>query len=141
MIVAEFDREVLATPPKELVEFARRQVFNLSFEGGHERRSVERTAMVVPGFAQPIDDNFLPIGAPFDVVTRELSSKGAGLVHFDPIFDEKLALFMCFEKESVNLVVQVVWHGPLGPFNGTGVEFIARLKEFPTQAESSWPGA
>lgn len=141
MSVAEFDQKVYKAPPSELVEFARRQVFNALYDKRLERRSVGRTAMVVPGFAQPVDGDSRPIGAPFDIVTRELSSKGADLVHFDPITHDKLALFMRFEHEEVNLLVQVKWRRPLGPFNDCGVEFITRLKDFPFQSESSWPVA
>jgi hypothetical protein len=125
------DRSPVANPPRELVEFAERHVLNLKLYAGAERRSEMRHLLVVPVLAVPVDDDCEPIGSPFHIVTRELSSKGAGLVHFERIQYKKLALQLCLPNSKVNLVARVVWRKPLGPLYGTGLEFIARLKEFP----------
>ena len=135
MTAAVLDNQGVERPPKELVDFAKRQVFNAKFRGRIERRSESRYEMVVPVLVQPVDDDFRAIDSPFRIVTRDISPRGAGLIHFAPIPHNKLALQMCIANTTVNLVARVVWCKPLGPFHGTGVEFIAKLDAFPTRCE------
>lgn len=57
------------------------------------------------------------------------------LIHLVPIPAERLALHMVLVNTEVNLVARVVWRGPLGPFYGTGAEFISKLQHFPQHAD------
>ena len=131
MSTATAIRKMVAHPPRELVDFAKRQAFNAKVHQGSERRANERYTMVLPVVVQPVDEQFNSVGDIFDVVTRDLSPKGVGLIHLDPIFHEFLALHMILANTEVNVVARVVWRSPLGPFCGTGAEFISRLKCFP----------
>jgi hypothetical protein len=126
---------IVAKPPKELFDFAKRQVFNTKSRQGGERRVCERDAIAVPVVVQPVDKRLMPVGGAFHVVTRDLSPKGVGLVHLVPIPGESLALHMVLANTEVNLLVRVVWRGPLGPFYGTGAEFTSKLQHFPQYAD------
>ena len=125
-----------AEPTPELVAFAKRQVVHAKIRRGIERRAEPREMIVIPVLVQEVNDDLAPIGEPIDVVTRDLTSRGAGLVHYAPISENKLVLQMCLDNELVNVVSRVAWRKPLGPFFGTGVEFIDRLEEFPQSRES-----
>jgi len=133
------DSPVVANPTRELVDFVERQVFNEKLHVADDRRSEVRDLMVVMVLAQPVDADYQPIDAPFHLVTRNLSPKGAGLIHFEPILHDRLALQMCIANTIVNLVARIVWCKPLGPFYACGVEFIARLDAFPAGHEFTKP--
>jgi hypothetical protein len=87
--------------------------------------------MVVPVLAQPVDEEFNAIGDPFAIVTRDISSKGVGVVHLRPIAHRFLALQMRLGDEDVNLVAEISWCRPLGPFYYAGGSFVSKLTRFP----------
>ena len=87
--------------------------------------------MAVPVLAQPVDTEHNPIGDPFPMVTRDISSTGIGLVHTDKVEHQLLALQMRLAGKLVNVVVQVLWCQSLGPFEYLGGRFVAKLDGFP----------
>jgi len=135
MPISVIDGPSVAYPSKELLDFAKRQMLATKLNGGIEKRSDKRELIVVTVLVQPVDDECQPIESPFHVVTRDLSPTAVGLVHLDVILHDKLALQMCLANTVVNIFGRVVWCEPLGPFYGTGVEFIAKLDTFPTRGE------
>lgn len=129
---------VALKPPAELVSFVERQIRDARSYVGLERRSERRYLMAVPLWVQPVDGQFKAIGPPFAAVTRDISPKGIGLVHTQPIDPQLLALRMSLADEEVILAAEVVWCRPLGPFYYIGGEFFAKLESFPrSSAESS----
>ena len=50
-----------------------------------ERRLAERYPLQVVAMATPLDEQFRPTGAPFPVLTRDISPSGIGLVHSRPL--------------------------------------------------------
>ncbi len=121
-------------PPKELVSFVERQVRNARTYRGVERRSDRRYLMVVPVLVQPVDEQSNAMGAPFAVVTRDISPKGIGLVHSEPIDHRWVALQMSLAGEEVNVGAEVLWSKAFGPFYYIGADFIAKLERFPRPA-------
>ena len=87
--------------------------------------------MVVPALVQPVDEKFNAIGDCFTVVTRDISPKGIGLVHSRRLDQKLLALQMRLADEEVNVVVEVLWCRPFGPFEYIGGRFVAKLNGFP----------
>jgi hypothetical protein len=120
------------SPPKELIDFAERHVRNAIPHDQSERRSERRHFMVVPVLAVPVDEQFRPIGDPTAIVTRDISSHGIGLVHLRPLELGLLALRMQLAGEEVNVVIELAWSKPLGPFELSGGRFVAKLKHLPS---------
>ena len=125
------DPPVLRQAPAELVSFVERHIRDAQPYADKERRSERRYLMVLPVTAQPVDQQYVAIGAPLAVVTRDISPKGIGLVHTEPIDRTLLALQMSLADEEVNLVADVHWCRALGPFYYFGGEFVKRLQGFP----------
>lgn len=50
-----------------------------------ERRLTRRYPLKVVAMATPLDEHFQVIGAPFPVLTRDISTTGIGLVHSRPL--------------------------------------------------------
>lgn len=123
------------TAPAELVSFVQRLVRNARAYAGVERRSARRELLVVPVQVVPVDHAFTPIGDEFTVVTRDISPHGIGLVHFERLKHRLLAMQTHLCGEEANLVGEIVWQKPLGPFELIGCRFVARLREFPHQDE------
>jgi len=117
-------------PPPELVDFVKRQIREAQVYGGKERRSEERYLMLVPVLVQPVDAQCNPIGDPFVAVTRDISRKGIGLVHGQPIPHPLVALRMSLAGEEVNVVARLLWSEVLGPYYYVGGEFVAKLAGF-----------
>ena len=117
--------------PKELVDFARRQVVNAILYKGDERRREERQPMMVPVRAVEVDHNDRPLGAPFDLITRDISSNTIGLIYTEPVEAERMVVEFSIAGTTVTLVIETIWHGPLGPFYGCAGRYIDRLDSFP----------
>ena len=126
---------VLPQPPTELVSFVERQIRNAQAYEGVERRSERRCLMVVPVLAQPVDEESNAIGAPFALVSRDISPQGIGLVHSEPIDQTLLALQMSLANEEVNVVADVQWCKAFGPFYYFGGKFVKKLQSFPQPAK------
>jgi hypothetical protein len=124
-------------PPAELMAFARRHIRDKPAYRGPERRSVPRELIVVPVQVQPVDQALRPIGESFTVASRDISLEGIGLVHAQRIEHPRLAIQMRLADEVVKLLAEVVWQGPLGPFEYIGCRAVARLEEFPWQNASA----
>lgn len=123
-------------PPQELIDFAERHIRNASVYSKLERREQKRHFIVVPVVAVPVDEQFQPIGDAVALVTRDISSKGIGLVHFEPLSQGLLAIRMRLAGDEVNVVIEIGWSKPLGPFELSGGRFVAKLESFPEQNRS-----
>src|SRR5262249_15229973 len=105
-------------PSASLVSFVKRQVRNAQLQAGPERREEVRQMIVVPAIVQPVDENRQPIGEPVAMVTRDITTRGVGLVHEEPLWHERVAIRLDAEGLDDNeiLIADVVWNRPLGPF-------------------------
>ena len=117
--------------PQELVDFARRQIVNATMYKSDERRLEGRHHILLPVRAIPVDANNDPTGDSFEMITRDIAVSAISLLHTDQIDDPRLALQLRIAGETVNVVVDVVWSEPLGPFYGAGGEFRDKLDCFP----------
>jgi hypothetical protein len=122
----------IKTLPKELVDFARRQVVNAMLYKGHERRVEGRYPMMLPVHAVWVDENNEPIGESFDLITRDMSSTGIALIHTRPINRaRRLAIHFFISDTEVNLIIEMIWSRDMGPFYGAAGRFVAKLDHFP----------
>jgi hypothetical protein len=117
--------------PKLLVDFARRQIVNATLYKGDERRNEGRHHIMLPVRAVPVDSYNRPIGDEFDLITRDISATAISLLDTAQIVDGRLAIQLRIAGEDVNVVIDVVWTEPLGPFYGAGGEFRDKLDHFP----------
>ena len=117
--------------------FVERQVRNARLYCGSEKRSEPRHFMAVPVIAVPVDEQFRAIGDPIALAARDISKKGIGLVHPQPIGHGLTAVQMHLAGEEVNVVVDILWSKPLGPFECSGGGFVAKLDGFPTALSGS----
>jgi hypothetical protein len=118
-------------PPRELLSFVERQIRNAPRHTGPERRSENRYLMAVPVLVQPVDKKHNPIGDAFAAVTRDISPTAIGLVHTEEVAHRLLAIQMRLADELVNVIVELLWCEPLGPFEYLGARFVAKLDSFP----------
>lgn len=118
---------------KPFLEFARRQLVNATLHGGNEKRLEARHPMMLPALVVPIDERNFPVDETIEVVTRDVASTSIGLFHQEPLDPrhKRLALQMFMVGNEVNLVLQVVWRGPMGPFFGSAGWYLDRLDSFP----------
>jgi hypothetical protein len=86
--------------------------------------------MAMPVLVQPLDEQSSEVGIPFAAMTRDISPKGIGLAHTEPIDHGLLALRMTLAGEKVNLVAEVQWCRSLGPFYYVGAKFVGKLEDF-----------
>lgn len=120
-----------STLPQELVDFARRQVVNAILYKGDERRREQRQPMLMPVRAVEVDEDNDPIGLPFELITRDISSNTIGLIYTDPIDAERMVIQFSIAGTDVVLVTETIWSGPLGPFYGCAGRYIDKLDLFP----------
>ena len=121
--------------PQELVDFARRQIVNATYYRGGERRRGNRHVMMVPVVVVGLDDDDQPAGEPFEVISRDVSATSIGLFHFDEIKHDRIAIHMNVADTEVNLIVELKWRRPMGPFYGSGGEYVEKLDRFPCELD------
>ena len=119
----------------ELVAFARRQLVNATLYKGDQRRREERHPMMLPVLAVSVDESNQPIGDPFEVITRDVAATSIGLIHAEHMPHDRIAIHMTLANTEVDLVVELKWREPLGPFYGSGGAYLERLDRFPCDPE------
>ena len=119
------------TLSSELVAFAKRQLVNATMYKGDQRRRETRCPMMLPVMAVPVDSQFKPIGDPFEMITRDVSSQSIGLIHAQQLVDDRIAIHLVLAGTQVDLVIELCWSEPMGPFYGSGGVYLAKLNEFP----------
>lgn len=119
------------TLPQELVDFARRQLINAVLYKGDERRREQRYPMMLPILVVPVNTSNQAIGQTFEVISRDIASNTIGLFHVERIVHPRLAIYMKLANTDVNLVIEVTWEGPLGPFRGLAGRYLEKLDQFP----------
>ncbi len=127
---------VVPEPPAELVSFVERHIRSARPYTGLERRSDKRRLMAMRVLVQPMDEESREVGVPFTAMTRDISPKGIGLVHTEPIEHKLLALRMSLEGKEVDLVAAVLWCRTLGSFYYAGANFVS---EFGGSSEVALP--
>ena len=119
------------TLPRELVDFARRQVVNAMLYKGDERRREGRYPMMLPVRAVWVDDNDEAVGESFELITRDVSSTGIALLHTQPLDGERLAIQFSIADTLVNMVIEMIWDREMGTFHGAAGRFVVKLDQFP----------
>jgi hypothetical protein len=119
------------TLSQELIDFARRQLVNAVMYKGDERRRDQRYPMMLPVLVVPVDEDNQAIGEMFEVISRDVASNSIGLFHTEKISHHRVAIHMLLANTEVNLVIEVTWEGPQGPFRGFGGRYVDKIAKFP----------
>ena len=116
---------------KPFLAFTRRQLVNALLHKGQEKRREHRHPMIIPAFVVPVNEDNEPIGDAFEVMTRDVASASIGLFHEEPLRYKRLILNMILANTEVNLIIQIIWRGALGPFYGSAGWYVERVDSFP----------
>lgn len=119
------------TLSSSLVAFAKRQLVNATLYKGDQRRREQRHPMMLPVLTVGVDQANAPISEPFEVITRDVAPASIGLLHAEHMPFERIAIHFELAKTNVDLVIELKWREPMGPFYGSGGVYSARLDSFP----------
>jgi hypothetical protein len=93
-----------------------------------ERRREERypVSIAIPAIA--VDEKYRPLGEAFQVLTRDVSTRGISLIHTEPVKAQFLAIELPVpEGAKTQLVIRVLRCRPVERFYEIGGQFVARL--------------
>lgn len=115
-------------PSPALLRFAERQ--------SRMAREVERRAEPRHYFAeavvvQPVNSELQPVREPLAAVTRDISHSGIGLIFEGPIDLNLAAIQLSIDRESVCLLIQIIWRRPMEPFVYAGGRVLRELERMP----------
>ena len=121
--------ELTTEPSANLLSFAQRLARATLPLPKADRRATERQLYFAePAVLVPVDELQEPCGEPLQAVTRDISlPSGLGLiVEESPSQERYVVQFTAAGRES-NLLVEVKWHKPMGPFYYVGLQALERL--------------
>ena len=121
-----FDRSALQPVP-ELLDYVRTRapIPTNSVEKRAAPRYFGCTAVPV----LPLSAQLTPVGQPVLAASRNVSTRGVGLVHMMPITDPFMALELTTREGPIQLLVRVVRCRPLGPYFDLAGEFISKMAD------------
>ena len=92
---------------------------------GTERRAVERLSLTVPITVAPLNDDLHPLGYEHHAVTRDISSKGVGLVTTNPVPPSYVLLTLdpC-QYKPFRVIGRVAYCNEVGYYYRIGCEFL-----------------
>ena len=129
-MIDEVTTEYCGAMSREFLEFARRQLVNATMYKGSEKRGEDRHPMMLPVLMVEIDEDNSPKGEVFEAVTRDIAESSIGLFHENCLGRSRYSLQMDMAGVEVNLVVKLIWTGPMGPFFGSAGWFEKRSSKF-----------
>ena len=111
-----------------LLSFARRQhQLNPQYRHPLDRRSEERRKVIAPATIRPVTHQLRPLAGPIDVVTRDISQSGIGLVLDEKPKHDYYTVKTTIGEEELYVLAMVIWCEPRGPFEFVGMEVVRRL--------------
>lgn len=119
----------LAPPTAALIDFVNQLAVGM--QPAVERRAVPRLPTAFSATVVRLADDLQPIGEPFDVVVRNISTRGLAFLTSQPIDVEHVAISMTNPAgTSVELRVRVRRCQALGPCFDVGGEFVGHEKSW-----------
>ena len=114
-----------AVPPQDSDALVARMTHNVY--RGQERRSQIRFIVAAPVVAQVVDEQYAPVGEPFQVILRDISTGGVCLLHPTSIESRFLAVTLAHptdEHATVQVVVEICSRRVDGPMFRIGASFV-----------------
>ena len=124
-----FDGQALLPPTPEMSAFvAAWDRAESNIDSDDERRAVRRFPMTMPIPAVEIDADFQPVGIPFTVFTRDISTRGIALVHSHALDAKRLAIELTGAAgEKIQVVLDVLRSTAIHGFYEIGCRYVCRL--------------
>lgn len=120
-------------PSPQLLSFAERHVKSATLHAPKfERRREPRQYFAAPAVVQPVDGKLRPLGNPFATVTRDFSLNGMGLILDELPQQDLFAVQFAVDGQESCLLVEPLWHAPMGPFEHVGFRVLKVLGSMPT---------
>jgi len=113
----------------QLLSFANRQAKSEdpNCRSALDRRDEDRRALVVPVIMQAVTLSLQILEAPLNVVTRNISLSGIGLISGDRLQHAHYTMRFSVENEEIYVLGLKVWSTPRGPFDLVGMDIIRKL--------------
>lgn len=93
-----------------------------------QRRSETRESFSIPVQATPLDEHHVPIGEPFNMVTRDMSTRGVGAFH-DKLISHQF-LYLEFHspvtRNDFGVIARVEHCTPCGKYFIVGCQFLTQ---------------
>lgn len=97
-------------------------------EQADERRQRDRFRMVTSVPAIAVDEECRPIGEPFMLMTRDISTTGIALVHTEPIDAKRVVVEMTGAAgECIQIAIEILRSRRVGDFYEIGGRYVAKL--------------
>ena len=107
----------------ELIETV--YMFDCPQNFGTERRAVKRMNVTMPVRMTPLDNDFKPLSYEYHAITRDLSTKGVGLVTTNPVgHDFVLLTLEPYQSKSFDVIARVAHCNGYGYYFRVGCEFV-----------------
>lgn len=122
------ERDKLIHPSERIYEV----VTHITERGhrGKERRASQRMGVTITLPALPVDEHFQPLGEPFCMVTRNISTGGICLIHDKQLFTKYLVLELpTADRHRLQLIAHIVRSRQLGNLVEYGAEFVMRIDD------------
>ena len=129
----KFSKRSLVHPSEELKAFVDGLIERLTAEGlyykGPDRRRELRHTVAVDVNVVPLDNELQPIGEGFAATTRDISSGGLSLIHFDRLDCPFLAVEITTpgDERPFRAAVEVLRCRPIGPYFQVAGKFVTKL--------------
>ena len=123
-----FDRSRLIQPSEAVAE----AITKLAGEPykGPERRAAPRRSFVAEVPVIPVDDHFRPLGDPFLVLTRDISSRGLSFVHNQAIYTKHLVVELpAGSGKGIQVAVEIVRCRAIGSLYEIGGKFVEKFTD------------
>jgi hypothetical protein len=124
-----FDLEDLDTSPRNIAEAVKKVVRRSRPTVFNEKRRHQRFHPIATIRAMPIDDEYNPLGNPFEATVKDISAGGIAFFHTRTILQTFLAIEILTAEEDrgIQMILQVLRCEPLGRFYVISGKFVARI--------------
>ena len=118
-------------PSPNLLSFARRLARAALPTPVVDRRSLKRQLFFAePALLIPMSRDQEPLGEPLQAVTRDMSlPSGLGLIVEESPKHTLYSVQFTVAERDCNLLAELKWHQPMGPFHCVGLRALQRLDE------------
>ncbi|NND99871.1 MAG: hypothetical protein HKN47_21330 [Pirellulaceae bacterium] len=92
-----------------------------------EQRISERQQILQPISVQSLDDQFQPVGTPFEALSRDVSVSGVGFFSIEPVDARfiKITFDCCDDINDNSFFAEVMHQSPRGPVSIVGCKILA----------------
>ena len=112
----------------QLLSFAHRHAqSNPDYLHPLERRNETRAQLIVPAVVQAVTADLECLDEPIDVVTRDISESGIGLISDVGLDHELYTVKFSVHGKSTYLLARKVWSAARGPFDFVGMDALREL--------------